>query len=140
MVLCYYMFLLLLLVPVVVLGSTGTTPPSPVNSPSQARGGGLSTTSPTTTITSTSVNDVTSTTTADIWDWYDPKEPPCKFVIVTGGVISGIGKGVTASSVGLLLKMMHFRPTAIKIDPYLNVDAVSLLSCVQGARIGGKRI
>ena len=33
------------------------------------------------------------------------------------------GKGVTASSLGLLLKMMGMRPTAIKIDPYLNVDA-----------------
>ena len=39
----------------------------------------------------------------------------CKFVIITGGVISGIGKGVTASSLGLLLKMMKLRPTAIKV-------------------------
>jgi len=46
-----------------------------------------------------------------------------KFVVVTGGVISGIGKGITASSIGVLLKMMKLRPTAIKIDPYLNVDA-----------------
>lgn len=46
-----------------------------------------------------------------------------KFVVVTGGVISGIGKGVTASSIGVLMKMMRQRPTAIKIDPYLNVDA-----------------
>jgi CTP synthase len=44
-------------------------------------------------------------------------------VVVTGGVVSGIGKGVTASSIGVLLKMMGMRPTAIKIDPYLNVDA-----------------
>ncbi|CAM9315818.1 unnamed protein product [Phaeothamnion confervicola] len=47
----------------------------------------------------------------------------CKFVVVTGGVLSGIGKGVTASSIGVLCKMMGLRPTAIKIDPYLNVDA-----------------
>lgn len=40
-----------------------------------------------------------------------------------GGVLSGIGKGVTASSIGVLCKMMGLRPTAIKIDPYLNVDA-----------------
>lgn len=46
-----------------------------------------------------------------------------KFIIVTGGVISGIGKGVTASSIGILMKMLNIRPTAIKIDPYLNVDA-----------------
>ncbi|CAM9329113.1 unnamed protein product [Ectocarpus fasciculatus] len=47
----------------------------------------------------------------------------CKFIIVTGGVLSGIGKGVTASSIGVLCKLMGLRPTAIKIDPYLNVDA-----------------
>lgn len=46
-----------------------------------------------------------------------------KFVVVTGGVVSGIGKGVTASSIGSILKMMDIQPTAIKIDPYLNVDA-----------------
>jgi CTP synthase len=46
-----------------------------------------------------------------------------KYIIVTGGVLSGIGKGVTASSLGVLLKMMGLRATAIKIDPYLNVDA-----------------
>lgn len=46
-----------------------------------------------------------------------------KYIVVTGGVISGIGKGVTASSIGVLLKMLNLRPTAIKIDPYLNVDA-----------------
>jgi CTP synthase len=46
-----------------------------------------------------------------------------KFIVVTGGVISGIGKGITASSIGVVLKMLNIRPTAIKIDPYLNVDA-----------------
>jgi len=46
-----------------------------------------------------------------------------KFVVVTGGVISGIGKGVTASSIGVLMKMLGVRPTAMKIDPYLNCDA-----------------
>ena len=48
---------------------------------------------------------------------------PKKFIVVTGGVISGIGKGITASSIGVMLKMLGLRPTAIKIDPYLNVDA-----------------
>ena len=46
-----------------------------------------------------------------------------KIVVVTGGVLSGIGKGVTASSIGVLFRAMNFRVTALKIDPYLNVDA-----------------
>jgi CTP synthase len=49
--------------------------------------------------------------------------PNKKYIVVSGGVISGIGKGITASSVGVILKMLNIRPTAIKIDPYLNVDA-----------------
>ena len=46
-----------------------------------------------------------------------------KYVVVTGGVISGLGKGVTASSIGVLLKSAGLRVTAVKIDPYLNTDA-----------------
>ncbi|KNA15859.1 hypothetical protein SOVF_094430 [Spinacia oleracea] len=46
-----------------------------------------------------------------------------KYVLVTGGVVSGLGKGVTASSIGVLLKACGLRVTAIKIDPYLNTDA-----------------
>ena len=46
-----------------------------------------------------------------------PTKKSKKFIVVTGGVISGIGKGVTASSIGVLLKMLNVRPTAIKIDP-----------------------
>ena len=46
-----------------------------------------------------------------------------KYIFVTGGVSSGIGKGVTISSVGRILKDCGLRVTAIKIDPYLNVDA-----------------
>jgi CTP synthase len=46
-----------------------------------------------------------------------------KYVLVSGGVISGIGKGVIASSTGLLLKTLGLRITAIKIDPYMNIDA-----------------
>ena len=46
-----------------------------------------------------------------------------KYVLITGGVISGIGKGVLASSTGLLLRQLGFNVTAIKIDPYLNIDA-----------------
>ncbi|KAG6533834.1 hypothetical protein ZIOFF_007712 [Zingiber officinale] len=46
-----------------------------------------------------------------------------KYVLVTGGVVSGLGKGVTASSIGILLKACGLRVTSIKIDPYLNTDA-----------------
>ena len=46
-----------------------------------------------------------------------------KIVVVTGGVLSGIGKGVTASSIGVLFRALGLRVTALKIDPYLNVDA-----------------
>jgi CTP synthase len=46
-----------------------------------------------------------------------------KYVLVSGGVISGIGKGIIASSTGLLLKCLGLRVTAIKIDPYMNIDA-----------------
>ena len=44
-----------------------------------------------------------------------------KYVLVSGGGISGIGKGIIASSTGLLLKTMGMKVTAIKIDPYLNI-------------------
>lgn len=46
-----------------------------------------------------------------------------KYIFVVGGVISGVGKGVTASSLGLILKNRGLNVTAIKIDPYINVDA-----------------
>ena len=46
-----------------------------------------------------------------------------RYVIVSGGVLSGLGKGVTASSIGVLLKSAGLRVTSIKIDPYLNSDA-----------------
>ncbi|KAG0279217.1 CTP synthase ura7 [Linnemannia exigua] len=49
-----------------------------------------------------------------------------KYVLVSGGVISGIGKGIIASSTGLLLKTMGLKVTSIKIDPYLNIDAGTL--------------
>jgi len=53
---------------------------------------------------------------------YDP-ELGRKFIFVTGGVMSGLGKGITAASTGRLLKNAGFDVTAVKIDPYLNVDA-----------------
>ena len=46
-----------------------------------------------------------------------------KYIFITGGVLSGIGKGVVAASIGRILKSCGFNVTAIKIDPYFNVDA-----------------
>ena len=46
-----------------------------------------------------------------------------KFIFVTGGVLSGLGKGVVAASIGLLLKQQGYRVSLQKIDPYVNVDA-----------------
>src|SRR3989344_5935885 len=46
-----------------------------------------------------------------------------KYIFVVGGVMSGIGKGVASSAIGRILKAKGFRVTAIKIDPYINVDA-----------------
>lgn len=48
---------------------------------------------------------------------------PVKYVVVTGGVISGVGKGLTASGIGAVLKAHNLRVTAVKIDPYINIDA-----------------
>ncbi|KAG6334275.1 hypothetical protein ID866_4815 [Astraeus odoratus] len=46
-----------------------------------------------------------------------------KYILISGGVVSGIGKGIIASSTGLLLKTAGLKVTAIKIDPYMNIDA-----------------
>ena len=46
-----------------------------------------------------------------------------KFVFVTGGVVSSLGKGITAASLGVLLKRRGFRVSIMKLDPYINVDA-----------------
>jgi CTP synthase len=46
-----------------------------------------------------------------------------KYIFVVGGVMSGVGKGVTSSSIALLLQARGLKVTAIKIDPYINVDA-----------------
>ena len=47
----------------------------------------------------------------------------CKYIFVTGGVLSGVGKGITAASIGAILKVKGFKVTMQKCDPYLNVDA-----------------
>jgi len=48
------------------------------------------------------------------------------YIFVTGGVVSGLGKGITTASIGLILKSKGFKVTAIKIDPYINYDAGTL--------------
>lgn len=47
---------------------------------------------------------------------------PTKYIFVTGGVVSGLGKGITAASLGRLLKMRGMKVTLQKFDPYINVD------------------
>ncbi|MCZ6634149.1 MAG: CTP synthase [bacterium] len=49
-----------------------------------------------------------------------------KYIVVTGGVISGVGKGLVTASIGKILQHYGFKTTAIKIDPYLNYDAGTL--------------
>ena len=46
-----------------------------------------------------------------------------KYIFVSGGVISGIGKGIASASISLLLKSAGFKVAPLKMDPYLNVDA-----------------
>jgi hypothetical protein len=48
-----------------------------------------------------------------------PPTRAMKYVAVTGGVVSGLGKGITSSSIGVLLKAAGLNVTSIKIDPYL---------------------
>ena len=50
------------------------------------------------------------------------RDEPTKFVFVTGGVVSSVGKGVTVGSIGRILKSMGITVSLLKLDPYLNVD------------------
>ena len=51
------------------------------------------------------------------------KTQQTKYIFVSGGLISGIGKGTTAASIGLLLKSAGYRVTPIKFENYLNLDS-----------------
>jgi len=51
-----------------------------------------------------------------------PEKVVPKHIFVTGGVVSSLGKGITASSLGRLLKLRGLRVTIQKLDPYINVD------------------
>ncbi len=57
---------------------------------------------------------------------------PTKFIFVSGGVISGLGKGITASSIAILLKSAGFKVAPIKADPYLNLDAGTMNPIIHG--------
>ncbi len=46
-----------------------------------------------------------------------------KYIFITGGVVSSLGKGIATSSIGALLRARGYQVTAVKIDPYINVDA-----------------
>ena len=48
--------------------------------------------------------------------------PGTRFVFITGGVVSSLGKGIIAASLGRLLRARDFSTTIVKLDPYLNVD------------------
>ena len=49
-------------------------------------------------------------------------EKQTKYIFVTGGVVSGLGKGITAASLGRLLKCRGLKVASQKLDPYVNVD------------------
>ncbi|MEM3716222.1 MAG: CTP synthase, partial [Candidatus Bathyarchaeia archaeon] len=55
-----------------------------------------------------------------------------KYIFVTGGVLSSVGKGIVTSSVGKMLQFRGFSVTAIKIDPYVNVDAGTMNPYMHG--------
>jgi len=50
------------------------------------------------------------------------KKPKAKFIIVTGGVCSSLGKGIATASIGAIMKKSGFKVFVQKLDPYLNVD------------------
>jgi CTP synthase len=55
-----------------------------------------------------------------------------KYIFVTGGVLSSVGKGIVTSSIGKMLQARGFRVTAIKVDPYVNVDAGTMNPYMHG--------
>lgn len=56
----------------------------------------------------------------------EKKDSNCRFVFVTGGVMSAVGKGVATASIGKLFQFRGFKISVVKIDPYLNVDPGTL--------------
>src|SRR5487761_376807 len=58
--------------------------------------------------------------------------PKTKYIFVTGGVMSGLGKGITSASIAKLLQLSGLRVSCMKIDPYLNVDAGTMNPIAHG--------
>src|SRR5262245_43853592 len=56
-----------------------------------------------------------------------------RYIFVTGGVVSSIGKGITTACLGRLLRNRGFNVTMMKLDPYLNVDAGTMNAYQHGA-------
>ncbi|MFS8120687.1 MAG: hypothetical protein ACMG55_19695, partial [Microcoleus sp.] len=61
-----------------------------------------------------------------IYSLYMKREHATRYIFVTGGVLSGVGKGITAASIGAILKTRGLKVSIQKCDPYLNVDAGTL--------------
>ncbi|RLE76225.1 MAG: CTP synthetase, partial [Thermoprotei archaeon] len=55
-----------------------------------------------------------------------------KFIFVTGGVLSSVGKGIVTASIGKMLQVRGYTVTAIKIDPYVNVDSGTMNPYMHG--------
>ncbi|MCK4438998.1 CTP synthetase, partial [Candidatus Bathyarchaeota archaeon] len=55
-----------------------------------------------------------------------------KYIFITGGVLSGLGKGLVTCSVGKMLEVRGFKVTAVKCDPYFNVDAGTMNPYIHG--------
>ena len=55
-----------------------------------------------------------------------------KYIFITGGVLSGLGKGLVTCSVGKMLQARGYSVSAIKCDPYLNVDAGTMNPYIHG--------
>ena len=53
-----------------------------------------------------------------------------KFIFVTGGVVSSLGKGLAAASIGALMEARGLRVSMQKLDPYINVDPGTMLSLI----------
>ena len=56
----------------------------------------------------------------------DTHERPTKYIFVTGGVVSSLGKGIAAASIGRLLKLRGLRVTLQKFDPYINLSLIHI--------------
>ena len=62
-----------------------------------------------------------------------------RYIFITGGVVSSLGKGIAAASLGRLLVERGMRVTIMKFDPYLNVDPGTILVITRGSSIGLSR-